>query len=645
LAVSCLLVRGIMSYALFRNILISLNLLLLFTAVALASQVKCELSLEGGKTQFRSGETIGLQLSFTADGPGVSVNATTTEPPSPIDTVVLTPMKGAFSWLEDQARGKRYSPDYAQIVTAEPNQSVSVTLTLNDLYRFDRPGHYTVHITTRRVSVGDGSSNGSPPFSDHPQELTSNDVSFDVVPFPVQDEAALASSLEQRIRASTDQSSAQKLADELDFLTGDAGTAAKLSLFLDPKTFDPFAVDVARGLWIARNRPMVVVALERAIVDPAQTSADLVGTLVALKATLQPSHNPEGIKAEYLHQIALSIPKRTGESRVDAARTVFVTMAQDGHASGPDFDIARETIVTHFSEVNEYSVEWILNSYGKYLLDPRLVPALRQILETTTDPVFSGNREAALTQLTRIAPDAKIAPGDASTYLVREACSEHPAMIRTVRDLSPMETLPEADTCLREKLIAETNGAGTRMMLGTTIQYIARFADAALLSDVRKAYAERTDRWDQRARGAALTYLMRWDAKNSRPLLDELLLGPDSSDGIIMVDVLEPEHDPADGLREAFREYLQTAPPKIAAWCAFALSKIGEPEDREVLRKTLEQVRSRDAAEFSHGEGKFEVELVTAVAQGRSWESTKDEIIALQQTCVSRECRQMPKVQ
>jgi hypothetical protein len=633
-----------MSHRLFRNILISLNFFLLFSAVTLASEVICELSLEGGKTQFRSGEPIVLQFSFTATGPGVSVDVTTTEPPSPIDTVVLTPKEGAFPWLDEQARGKRYSPDYVNTTTAEPNQPVTLTLTLNDLYRFDSPGHYTVSITTRRVRVGDGSSNGSLPSPGHLQELTSNDVSFDVVPFPDQDEAALAVSLEQRIRASANQRSAQKLADELDYLSGDAATAAKLSLFLHPKTFDPSRVDVTQGLWIARNRTMVVAALERAIVDPAQTSADLVGTLVDINATLQPPHNPEAIKAEYIHQIALSIPKRTGESRIDAARTVFVTMAREGHASGPDFDIARETIITHFSEVGQYSdVESILNPYGKYLLDPRLVPALRRILETTTDPVFSGNREAALTQLARITPGAKIAD-DASKYLVREACSEYPAMIRAVRDLSPMETLPEADTCLREKLIAETNGAGTRMMLGTTIQYIARFADAALLSDVRKAYAERTDRWDQRARGAALTYLMRWDAKNSRPLLDALLLGPDSSDGIIMVDVLEPEHDPADGLKEAVREYLQTAPPKVAAWCAFALSKIGEPEDRELLRKTLEQLRRRDAAEFSHWDGKFEVDLVTAVAQGRSWESTKDEIIALEQTCISRECKQMPKV-
>jgi hypothetical protein len=91
-----------MSYSLFRCILISLNLLPVFTAAAPATQVKCELSLQGGKTQFRLGEPMVLQLSFTANGPGVSVNTTTTEPPSPFDTVVLTPKEGAFPWLEDR---------------------------------------------------------------------------------------------------------------------------------------------------------------------------------------------------------------------------------------------------------------------------------------------------------------------------------------------------------------------------------------------------------------------------------------------------------------------------------------------------------------------------------------------------------------
>jgi hypothetical protein len=57
-------------------------------------------------------------------------------------------------------------------------------------------------------------------------------VAFDVAPFPGKEEAELASSLERQIRSATDQRTAQKLASQLDYLTGDAATEAKLSLFL-----------------------------------------------------------------------------------------------------------------------------------------------------------------------------------------------------------------------------------------------------------------------------------------------------------------------------------------------------------------------------------------------------------------------------
>jgi len=68
-----------------------------------------------------------LQLSFTANEPGVSANTTTTEPPSAFDTVVLTPKEGAFPWLEDPAHGSRYSPHYLSTTTAEPDQLPSTS--------------------------------------------------------------------------------------------------------------------------------------------------------------------------------------------------------------------------------------------------------------------------------------------------------------------------------------------------------------------------------------------------------------------------------------------------------------------------------------------------------------------------------------
>src|SRR6266404_5052845 len=95
-----------------------------------------------------------LELEFTASASGYSVNTTTTELASPIDELVLSPKTGVYSWLDDYARGNRYWPDYSAMSALQPGQSVKLKLPLNALYRFDQPGHYTVHVVSRRVSSG-----------------------------------------------------------------------------------------------------------------------------------------------------------------------------------------------------------------------------------------------------------------------------------------------------------------------------------------------------------------------------------------------------------------------------------------------------------------------------------------------------------
>ncbi len=77
----------------FRTILSS-AFVFMFAGYAVASNVKCELSLHGGKTQFRSGDPILLDLTFVADKAGVTINVTTTEPLSPVDIIDLMPMQG-----------------------------------------------------------------------------------------------------------------------------------------------------------------------------------------------------------------------------------------------------------------------------------------------------------------------------------------------------------------------------------------------------------------------------------------------------------------------------------------------------------------------------------------------------------------------
>ena len=128
---------------------------LLFSWSAIAQSpgaAEVQLSLATNKSSYRAGEPIMLELEFTASESGYSVDPTTTELASPIDELVVSPKSGVYPWLDDYSRGNRYWSDYSSMSALQPGQSVKVKLPLNALYRFDQPGHYTVHVVSRRVS-------------------------------------------------------------------------------------------------------------------------------------------------------------------------------------------------------------------------------------------------------------------------------------------------------------------------------------------------------------------------------------------------------------------------------------------------------------------------------------------------------------
>jgi hypothetical protein len=600
----------------------------LVPATARAADIQVHLSIEGGKTHFHTGDTILLDLTFTTDTPGVDVKASNSRWPFSGDTVVLTPMQGVFPWYDDEVRGHPYVSDAVAIQSLQPSQSAMVRLALTDLYRFDQPGTYRVHVVTQR--------SGS--------ELTSNEVEFSFEPLSPQEESALAVSLEKQIREAKDMQQARAFVDQLDTLPGDAATQSKIRLFLQPKAFEPFALDVTQGLWMAQNRPMIVSALESALNDPHQPVVNnLLQLLVEFKARLEvpyDARNPaaalptKALEATYVHQLAQTLPARTGDNQVDAARTVMFYAVQQGQTSSADFAAAREIVITHFNLVDLWTLDTLLNQYGKYLMDARILPALQQFVEQAGDPKFSGARAAVLTQMARLQPE------DVANYLVREACSQHPAPLRQVRDLTKQATLPGVDDCLRTKLLTETSEHLTRRRdLAETLEYIARFATDSLVPDVRQAYLARTEDWDQSARGAAVTYLMRWDADRSLPLLTELLPENDPSRAMWLF-LLAPAYPPADGLRTVFRKGLVSSSGRAAGTYAYALAQIGSEEDRELIREQLRQLQSRAALNPVDGDSVSETDMIDAINHGRSWDSTPQEKVALEQSCVTSGCKQ-----
>jgi len=170
----------------------------------------------------------------------------------------------------------------------------------------------------------------------------------------------------------------------------------------------PFGVDISYGLWVARNRALVVSTLEQAMSDPQQPIGPVGSVLqmaVALKSRLESPYDPTStnplpqvnqIEDDYVRRIAATLPLRKDANLASTAITLLTSLAQRGKSGRTEFEAAREAIITHFADVNEYQVDWVLNGYGKYLEDSRMIPALENMLRTIK---FNTTRAAIQKQL------------------------------------------------------------------------------------------------------------------------------------------------------------------------------------------------------------------------------------------------------
>ena len=566
------------------------SLLFSWSAIAQSSgTAEVQLSLATNKSSYQTGEPMVLELEFTASESGYSVNTTTTELASPIDELVLSPKSGVYSWLDDYARGNRYWPDYSAMSALQPGQSVKLKLPLNALYRFDQPGHYTVHVVSRRVSSG--SIQARRPVG----PLTSNDVSFEVVPMSDSDEAGEAASLEELIRSAPDLKTAQQYAERLKWLTGDPSTRVKISLFLNPKTFYPFGVNVSQGLWLARNRALVVSSLEQAMIDPGHAVEITSGELwlaVALKTRLlspydasSPRQSPlatEQIEDQYLNRIAETLPQRQGESLVRTAITLLTTLVQHKETTTAQFQAAREAIIKNFATVNEYQIDWLLNAYGKYLADERMVPALQEILRTQHAGLFTSTRSAVFKQL------FSLSPAGTKPFLIEEICDSKSLTQFDVLAGAPFDSFPETDACLLNQIRQYSKGdRRTHMYVQQKAALAARFATAAVYDDLLKIYSTDGSTWDGQTRGAMLAYLARYGGKRTLPLLESAMpadaptLEPDVSFALFRA-YYSPVID------SFLRKRLNSPYARQASEAAYEMSAHGPREDQAILRKRLD---------------------------------------------------------
>jgi len=619
------------------------GLLGLVPSVRAQAKVDAELSIKDGRTEFKAGEPLVLVVTLRARGEPVALRS---GPPPLNDKIIFTEESAGSPWKNDYPRWNPAGGDVIYMQRPQPGGELRSTVLLNEDYRFDKPGRYTLRVRTP---------------ADRGAVLT-NTVSFDVTLPSPQAEAQQAQDVAALLRQPGKGCNAdmRAAAQKLRGLGGDEATQIKLDILLGKVKSKNCGQDFSEGLWFARNRPMVVNALEQAFDDPARVPArqhvmrgpqvmaswepalrsdDLVFQWVMLKSSLLAQGPADAMRdfaiahqvaAVAMHRMATTLPQREGESRFQAAWMVLQFLFDDPTASGtPDFVAARDIVAQNLERLDSFRLAGLLRSTA--LDEDQVLAALERQLQQHPDDAAALN--ALVTRR----------PAVAEPYVVREICKMNAMQFDQFSKL-PRATLPDVDDCLRRQLASQEEQAGSstgQIRLGSTLAFVARFASAALVPDVARLLPKLQGQLLPNSRAAALVYLMRWEPQRYAPQFEAALAASAADIGDTLGFTAQKVGAlPADGMQAVFRKALGQGDPVQVARAAQVLSSLGAPEDRVLLVERLQRLRAalRSAGVAASIEDqRLESTLVAALLGGKGW--SREEGLAVMAACVSAQCR------
>ena len=626
----------------------------LFSCVNLAgaqtsapADVHVKLVLADKRDVYRVGEQIRLTLEISADREGYYVETAPDGATVGNDVVVVSPDTGITHWL-DELQDNRPVPRHAYGISDLGTRTETIEIILNDTLRFDSPGRYTVSVTTRRVS-----RNPNPPGF----PLTTNTVAFEIQPMSDADEEKEVKRLSELLNRRRDSASVAEVTRQLSFLTGDPSTREKLRRFVSSEPADR-GESMYTGLFIARNRMLVLKSLEAALRDPnVPATTTMIAAATRLKTMLthgirekpadgitwflEAPENP--LAAEicegYIVELAAGLAKRTGSNQTTTALTILTFLQKDGQTtSNPGLPEVSRILVQRFDTLQPYTKEWLLREHGKLLDDPALLPSLKKILSAASDSTSKNFRGTALKRLMELAPD------EARPYVIAEIRDVNslvdPAILAGLKD----ESLPELEVTLLDQIrsLSSLSQSKDFVYLKFKTQLLVRFATKNIYGDVMELYRRvgNTLRVDSRA--GLLAYFGRHNDEEVIPLIEQALFDVKSGQGPILLRDLTALYY-SESVGTLLKKLLETDDVSQASNAAYLIGVHGLSGDEQVLEARLKRWRElwRDRVTEADAErqGLIERELIRALINGKSWKLSNIRANELRRSCLTKLCK------
>jgi hypothetical protein len=629
------------------------------TQINPATDVKVKLVLADGKTTFRIGEPIRLVMEFTAGAPGYQVDILPEGKEPSFDTISISPDSGVSHWLDEMQRGVRYGRDVLS------NQTISTTvirvpLTLNDTLRFDRAGHYTVRVRTRRVTGPTPRSLEALAATPDPEPrivLTTNEVSFDVTAMSEEGEQKEIKRISALLDTRRDFQTDESVTQELSFLTGDPSTREKVRRFLDPQNRrGNYGANIWSGLFIARNRELVLELLENAMRDVNQpVSSSLFGVVSQLRLLKEKSGVPfetkpapgmltvaldpqlAAIQNGYLNELALGLSKRKGTSLTTTATTILTMAKKDADDRSTLIREARRVLIQQFGSLHPYTQEHLLQMFWEDIQDPALIGPLKQLLSNNARE-SRGIHRMALERLLEMSPD------EGRPYVIAQACDPTSLIDLEVMGRLSDKSLPQVDTCLLEQLkrLKSPVDNGARFFIQYKAALAARYATESIYQDVLDIYRQTALRLPGETAVALLAYLAKQNELATIPLIEETLAAIEPGQDFNFLPQLTKLYY-SDAIGKVLKKRLELNDPHAVSTAAYLLGQHGAPGDELVLQGRLnrwqKEWRERVAEADANLQGMAERELIDALVRGTAWTLSAERKRELQQSCVTRLCK------
>lgn len=621
------------------------------------TDVHARLRLAENKTKYRIGEPIRLLLELSADREGYTADVTHDSHEPPADTITVFPDTGTYNWLADYMRGSFGYRDYFAMAAlkAEP---ATVEIMLNDSVRFDRAGKYSVKVTTRRVSPTSARNEVRTPFT-----LTTNEVSFEIdamIEAAEEEEIKRISGLIDAARGWQEEEAAGR---QLSYLTGDVSAREKVRRFVTGDKSSNYQGQIMYGLFISRNRALVLQLLEAAIRDPGKpVTYSLLSIATKLRLMRETAGAPEtplpprtammpnggdprsaAIRDAYVTELAAGLDKRSGKSLTTTAMTILMNLPQDSQAAAAFSSQARRVLISQFDSLHPYDQEYLLRMKWDDLRDPALLPVLKKMLGSTG--MASKNiHDTALKRLLEIAPE------EAKPFVIAEIRDPRSLVDREILGSLPDKILPEVDAALLDQIrqFATTQQIVLRIFLQQKAALAARYASKTIYADLLQIYREAAGKLTTDTRAGFLAYFTRHNEEEGLALLNQTLeiLKP-GEDFNVLPDFTKLYF--SEAVDNVLRERLESAAQETASTAAYLISLHGSARDQKLLEQRLERWRKdwgdRIAEADSNLQGRLESELIGALARGKSWKLPPEQAKELERSCLTKICKQNHRVQ